>query len=199
MQKVWYLEIFYYQSYNLPFYTPHRSDRKLNFSTRLAVELKQFLPDRLEISTVSVRLNYLQKFFVICWKLFELQGIFRDFFFQNAAIFLKINNSKRFTYIFRYFHIKNKEVRFLLRIGNFGTYAASSRPMWKKCFFFPAGIPCKKTSLGESLGETFCAKESHQESCRESRIGSYAWLSARLSPRLVCLRGITASFFNIIT
>ena len=40
-------------------------------------------------------------------------------------------------------------------------------------------------TLGETLGETFCAKESRQESCRESRIGSYAWHWAKVSPRLV--------------
>ena len=33
----------------------------LHFSTRLAVELEQFLSNRPEIFTVSVRLNYLQK------------------------------------------------------------------------------------------------------------------------------------------
>ena len=36
-----------------------------------------------------------------------------------------------------------------------------------------------------TLGETFRAKESRKESCRESRIRSYTWLPARLSPRLV--------------
>ena len=35
--------------------------------------------------------------------------------------------------------------------------------------------------LGETVGETFRSKESRQESCRESRIRFYAWLSARLS------------------
>ena len=40
-------------------------------------------------------------------------------------------------------------------------------------------------TLGETLVETFRARESRQESCQESRIGSYAWLSARL----VFLRG----------
>ena len=63
--------------------------------------------------------------------------------------------------------------------------------------------PRKKTSLGESLaswswrvsslGEIIWREKfrqrSRRESCRESRIGSYAWLSARLSPRLVFLRG----------
>ena len=48
--------------------------------------------------------------------------------------------------------------------------------------------PPKKTSLGETLAEIFRAKESRQESCQESRIGSYAWLSERLSPRLVFLK-----------
>ena len=43
----------------------------------------------------------------------------------------------------------------------------------------------RSETLGKTLGETFRAKESH----RESWIGSYAWLSARLSPRLVFLRG----------
>ena len=57
-------------------------------------------------------------------------------------------------------------------------------------------------SLGENLdktfGETCRAKDCHQESCRESPIGSYAWFSARLSPRLVFLRGHEGywDFFN---
>ena len=37
--------------------------------------------------------------------------------------------------------------------------------------------------------ETLWCEKSRQESSQESRIGSYAWLSARLSPRLVFLRG----------
>ena len=44
-------------------------------------------------------------------------------------------------------------------------------------------------TLGETLAETFRTKESRQEYSQESRIGSYAWLSARLSSRLVFLRG----------
>ena len=40
-------------------------------------------------------------------------------------------------------------------------------------------------TLGETVGETFHAKKSRQESRRESRIGLYAWLPARVSPRLV--------------
>ena len=52
-------------------------------------------------------------------------------------------------------------------------------------------------TLGETLGETFCAKQSRQESCRKSRIGSYSWLSARLSPRLVFWLGWSAFKINI--
>ena len=52
-------------------------------------------------------------------------------------------------------------------------------------------------TINETLGEIFRAKESHQESCRESRNGSYAWLSARLSPRLDFLRGLVGIFFYV--
>ena len=41
-------------------------------------------------------------------------------------------------------------------------------------------------TLGETLAETFHAKDSRQESCQESQIGSYSWLSTRL----VFLRGV---------
>ena len=41
----------------------------------------------------------------------------------------------------------------------------------------------------ETLGETFRAKKSRQESNRESRIGLYAWLSARLFETRFSLRG----------
>ena len=43
-------------------------------------------------------------------------------------------------------------------------------------------------TLGETVGETFRAKKSR----RESWIGLYAWLPARLSPRLIFLRGVYA-------
>ena len=39
-------------------------------------------------------------------------------------------------------------------------------------------------TFGDTIGETFLAKKSR----RESRIGLYAWLPARLSPRLFFLR-----------
>ena len=44
-------------------------------------------------------------------------------------------------------------------------------------------------TLGQTVGNTFSDKKSRHESRRESRIGLYAWLPARLSPRVVFLRG----------
>ena len=67
---------------------------------------------------------------------------------------------------------------------------------------------CRQESCRESLARFFhrdsprvsarllarlFAPKSRQESCRECRIGSYAWLSARLSPKLVFLRGYQQS------
>ena len=52
----------------------------------------------------------------------------------------------------------------------------------------------RKRKLRESLTESYVYKpirDSRQESCRESRIGLYAWLLARLSPRLVFFRGLS--------
>ena len=43
----------------------------------------------------------------------------------------------------------------------------------------------RSETLGETLGKTFRAKKSRWE----SRIGLYAWLPVKLSPRLVFLRG----------
>ena len=58
---------------------------------------------------------------------------------------------------------------------------------WKSC-----QMCChlrKKTSLGESCGDP-CIQSSRSPSVSpDSRIGLYAWLSARLSPRIVFLRG----------
>ena len=50
-------------------------------------------------------------------------------------------------------------------------------------------------TFGETLGETFRAKESRRKSCQECGIGSYAWLSARLCPRLVFLRWLVRNYF----
>ena len=91
---------------------------KLYFSTRLAIELEQFLPARLEISTVSVRLNYLQKdewFFWYVENCSSYKAFFTIFlretdFFQNDALFQKSIFSKTATYFCRYFYIENEEI-----------------------------------------------------------------------------------------
>ena len=69
---------------------------KLHFSTRLAVELKQFLSDRLEISTVSLRLNHLQKCVGFFWYVENRSGnkAFFTIFLRERRIFLKTPSFK---------------------------------------------------------------------------------------------------------
>ena len=91
---------------------------KLHFLTRPAVELKKFLSDRLEILTVSVRLNYLQNqistesstevtryFSRFCY---EKKKIFQSMPFFQKSIFLKTD-----AYFFRYFYTQKKEFFFV--------------------------------------------------------------------------------------
>ena len=53
-------------------------------------------------------------------------------------------------------------------------------------------------TLDETLGETLWREKSRQEYHREPRIGSFARLSTRLSPRLVFLRGENPIFIGFM-
>ena len=134
MQRFRYVEIFYFESSAFRLERLGEQAGRLNFKTRfsqncifqlgLAVELEQFLFDRLKTLTVSVRLNYLQKYIGFfryvencsSYKAFFTISLRKKIFFRDAAIFSKINIFRQLrTYLDIFIH-KMKKFVFSLQL-----------------------------------------------------------------------------------